>query len=258
MQLEGKVALVTGGTRGIGRGIAEAYLREGAKVAVNGRSKDKGEQALADLDAGDRAVFLQGDVMQQDDVNAIVDGTVERFGRIDILVNNAGGSYDNANVIDANPETFENVLRWNVMSTFWATKRALQHMIPQQFGRIINMSSVEGKHGKPGISAYVTSKHAINGFTKSVAKEVAQYGITCNALCPGLIITDVFLSEGPSAAEAMGITLDQFIEMFTAESAIKRTNTVEEVAAIAVVLATDVAGGITGSLYNIDGGTAAY
>jgi NAD(P)-dependent dehydrogenase (short-subunit alcohol dehydrogenase family) len=131
-------------------------------------------------------------------------------------------------------------------------------MIPQGFGRIINMSSVEGKHGKPGISAYVTSKHAINGFTKSVAKEVAQYNITANSLCPGLIITDIFLAEGPSAAEAMGITLDQLIEMFTAESAIKRTNTVEEVASVAVLLATDMAGGITGALYSIDGGTAAY
>jgi len=160
--------------------------------------------------------------------------------------------------VDANPESFEAVLRWNVMSTFWATQRALQHMIPQRFGRIINMSSVEGKHGKPGISAYVTSKHAINGFTKSVAKEVAQYNITANSLCPGLIITDIFLAEGPSAAEALGITLDQFIEMFTAESAIKRTNTVEEVAAVAVLLATDTAGGITGALYSIDGGTAAY
>ena len=257
-QLEGKVALVTGGTRGIGRGIAEAFLREGAKVAVNGRSKDKGEQALTEMGAGDRAAFLSGDVMKLDDVNAIIDGTVERFGRIDILVNNAGGSFDNANVVDANPESWEAVLRWNVMSTFWATQRALRHMIPQSFGRIINMSSVEGKHGKPGISAYVTSKHAINGFTKSVAKEVAQYNITCNSVCPGLIITDIFLAEGPSAAEAMGLTLDQLIELFTAESAIKRTNTVEEVAAVAVLLATDTAAGITGSMYSVDGGTAAY
>ncbi|HEY3258785.1 MAG TPA: SDR family NAD(P)-dependent oxidoreductase, partial [Pseudonocardiaceae bacterium] len=89
MQLEGKVALITGGTRGIGRGIAEAYLREGAKVAINGRNKDKGEQALKEFDAGDRAVFLQGDVMSQADIDAVVDGTVDRFGRIDILVNNA-------------------------------------------------------------------------------------------------------------------------------------------------------------------------
>src|SRR6476620_11452933 len=232
MQLDGKVALVTGGTRGIGRGIAEAYLREGAMVAVNGRNKAKGEQALQEFAAGDRAAFLQGDVMKQSDVEAIVDATV----------------------VDANPESFEAVLRWNVMSTFWATQRALKHMIPQRFGRIINMSSVEGKHGKPGISAYVTSKHAINGFTKSVAKEVAQYNITANSLCPGLIITDIFLAEGPSAAEALGITLDQFIEMFTAESAIKRTNTVEEVAAVAVLLATDTDGGLNGALYSIDGG----
>ena len=119
MQLDGKVALITGGTRGIGRGIAEAYLREGAMLAVNGRNKDKGEQALQEFSAGDRAAFLQGDVMKQSDVEAIVDGTVERFGRIDILVNNAGGSFDNANVVDANPESFEAVLRWNVMSTFW-------------------------------------------------------------------------------------------------------------------------------------------
>src|SRR3954452_9193967 len=102
MQLEGKVALVTGGTRGIGRGIAEGYLREGAKVAINGRSKDKGAQALQEMGAGDNAVFLQGDVMNMDEVNAIVDGTVDHFGRIDILVNNAGGSFDNANVIDFN------------------------------------------------------------------------------------------------------------------------------------------------------------
>jgi 3-hydroxybutyrate dehydrogenase len=258
MQLDGKVALVTGGTRGIGRGIAEAFVREGAKVAINGRSKEKGDQALDEIGAGDQVTFLQGDVTEQSEVQAIVDGTVDAFGRIDILVNNAGGSFDNANVVDANPASFEAVLRWNVMSTFFATQRALHHMIPQRSGRIINMSSVEGKHGKPGISAYVTSKHAINGLTKSVAKEVAQYNITCNALCPGLVITDIFMAEGPSAAEAMGITLDQLIEMFTAESAIKRTNTAEEIAAVAVLLASDIAAGITGSLYNVDGGTAAY
>jgi 3-hydroxybutyrate dehydrogenase len=260
MQLEGKVALVTGGTRGIGRGIAEAYLREGAMVAINGRTPDKGEQTLKEFDAGDRAAFLQGDVMSQADVDAVVDGTVERFGKIDILVNNAGGSYAEANkaVADIDPQDFENVLRWNVMSTFWATKRALKYMIPQNFGRIINMSSVEGKHGKPTISPYVTSKHAINGFTKAVAKEVAQYNITCNVLCPGLIITDVFMAEGPGMAESLGITLDQLIDIFVAESAIKRTNTVEEVALVAVALATDTAAGITGSAYNIDGGTAAY
>lgn len=258
MQLDGKVALVTGGTRGIGRGIAEAFLREGASVVVTGRDEEKGAQALEEMDAGDRAAFLRGDVLRREEVDAVVDGTVDRFGRIDILVNNAGGSSDNANVIDTTDETWDTVVTWNIHSTFWGTRRALTHMVPQGSGRIINMSSVEGKHGKPGISAYVTCKHAINGFTKSVAKEVASSGITVNALCPGLIITDIFLREGPSAAEAMGITFDELIETFVAESAIKRTNTVEEVAAVAVLLASDVGAGITGSLYSIDGGTAAY
>lgn len=258
MQLQDKVALVTGGTAGIGRGITAAYLREGASVVINGRNQDKGERVLAELGAGGKAAFLKGDVMVEEDVVRLVDATVERFGRIDILVNNAGGAWDNKNVAEADGATFEAVLRFNVMSTFWATKRALHYMVPQGFGRILNMSSVEGKQGKGGISSYVTAKHAINGFTKSVAKEVAEHNITCNALCPGLIITDIFLETGPSAAAAMGITFDELITMFTSESAIKRTNTVEEVAAVAVLLATDVAGGITGSLYNIDGGTSAY
>ena len=258
MQLEGKVAAISGASRGIGRGIAEAYLREGARVAISGRSKEKGQQALDEMGAGENAIFLAGDVRERGDVEAFIDGTVERFGRIDILVNNAGGASNNANVVDHTDESWMNIIALNVHSTFFATRRALHHMIPQQYGRIINMSSVEGKHGKPGISAYVTSKHAINGFTKACAKEVAGAGITVNCLCPGLVITDQFMSEGPTAAEAMGITLDELIQMFVGESAIKRTNTVEEVAAIAVVLATDVAAGITGSLYNIDGGSAAY
>src|SRR3954453_2637583 len=134
MQLEGKVALVTGGNRGIRRGIAEAFLREGATVALNGRNKDKGQQALDEIGAGDRAIFLAGDVSQKDDVNRVIDETVERLGRIDILVNNAGGSYDNANVVDMTDEAWEGVLTWNVHSTFWATRRALTHMIPQKYG----------------------------------------------------------------------------------------------------------------------------
>jgi 3-hydroxybutyrate dehydrogenase/3-oxoacyl-[acyl-carrier protein] reductase len=258
MQLDGKVALITGGTRGIGRGIAEAFLNEGARVAINGRSADKGKQTLGEIGAGDRAVFLAGDVTRKQDVFGVVDATVDHFGRIDILVNNAGGSMNNANVADMDEDAWEAIITWNVHSTFWATKRALKYMIPQSSGRVLNMSSVEGKHGKPGIAAYVTSKHAINGFTKGVAKEVASSGITVNALCPGLILTDIFMAEGPSAAEAMGITLDELIEVFVADSAIKRTNTVEEVAAVAVLLASDLAAGITGSLYSIDGGSSAY
>jgi 3-hydroxybutyrate dehydrogenase len=257
-QLEGRTALVTGGTRGIGRATVEAYLAEGAKVALNGRSADKGELALKEMDAGDSVIFLQGDVTNQQSLESVVDRAVEHFGRVDILVNNAGGAADNANVVDHTDEAWMNTITWNLHSTFWATRRMLKYMIPQEYGRIINLSSVEGKVGKPGISAYVTAKHAIVGFTKSVAREVGTSGITVNAVCPGMIPSDIFWEQGPTAAEAMGVTVDELLDMFVKESAIQRHNTFEEVAAVNVLLASEVAGGITGSMYNVDGGTSPY
>lgn len=258
MKLEGKVAAVTGGTRGIGRGIADAFLAEGARVAINGRSAEKGAQALREMNVGARATFVQGDVTKKDDVEKLIAETVRQFGRIDILVNNAGGAGGFSPVVEMSDEAWQDAMDWNVNSTFWGTRAALRHMIPQGSGRLINISSVEGKHGKPGIAQYVTAKHAINGFTKSVAKEVGTLGITCNAICPGLIITDIVRESGAAAAAAMGKTFDEMVAQFTDESAIKRQNSVEEVAAMAVLLASDVASGITGALISVDGGTAAY
>ncbi len=258
MQLQDKVAVITGGTAGLGRGIAEGFLREGARVVLNGRSQQKGDKVLAELGAGDRAVFRRGDVMVQSDIESLVDFAVEHFGRIDIMVNNAGGTGDAQPVALMTDEEWALNMKWNVDSTFFGTRRALQHMLPQKSGRIINMSSVEGKHGKAVLSGYVTAKHAINGFTKCVAKEVGTEGITVNALCPGLVITDIVRENGPRTAAAMGISFDEMVALFASESAIKRPNTVEEVAAMALLLASDVGAGITGALLSIDGGTAAY
>jgi 3-hydroxybutyrate dehydrogenase len=258
MQLQDKVAVITGGTAGLGRGIAEAFLAEGAKVVLNGRNADKGAKVLAELGAGDRAVFRQGDVMLQADIESCIDFGVEHFGHIDVLVNNAGGTGDAQPVALMTDEEWDMNMKWNVYSTFYGTRRALQHMLPRKSGRIINMSSVEGKHGKAVLSGYVTAKHAINGFTKCVAKEVGTEGITVNALCPGLVITDIVRENGPRTAAAMGISFQDMVDLFASESAIKRPNTVEEVAAMAVLLASDVGGGITGALLSIDGGTAAY
>ena len=258
MQLQDRVAVITGGTAGLGRGIAEAYLREGARVVLNGRSQEKGDKVLAELGVGDRAVFRRGDVMVQSDVESLVDFAVEHFGQIDIMVNNAGGTGNAQPVALMSDEEWALNMKWNVDSTFFGTRRALQHMLPRKSGRIINMSSVEGKHGKAVLSGYVTAKHAINGFTKCVAKEVGTEGITVNALCPGLVITDIVRENGPRTAEAMGLTFDEMVDLFAQESAIKRPNTVEEVAAMALLLASDVGAGITGALLSIDGGTAAY
>lgn len=257
MKLANKVALVTGATRGIGRGIADAFLAEGAKVVVTGRSSSKGEKALIEMAAGDRAHFICGDVREQASVEAAVDGTIERFGRIDILVNNAGGSSGFAPVASLSDEAWNEALNWMLNSTFWATRRSLQDMIPRQWGRIINISSVEGKQAnKTSVAHYITNKHAINGFTKAVAFENGSLGITSNAICPGAVETDLMKEAGPEAAATLGITYEEYIDGYTKDAAIKRLNTIEEIAAVAILLASDVGAGITGALWDVNGGTA--
>ena len=256
-RLDGKVAAITGGTAGIGRAIAEGFLAEGARLVVNGRNAERGEQVVSELGA-DRAFFSQGDATTKEGVEQAVEAAVEHFGQIDIMVNNAGGAKRLAPLVDLYDEDWDLVMKWNLYSTFWGTRAALRHMLPRNYGRIINISSVEGKHGKPVLTAYVAAKHAINGLTKAVAKEVGTQGVTVNAICPGLVITDIIRDNGPATAEAMGITFDEMVGLFAAESAIKRPNTVDEVAAVAVLLASDVGAGITGAIYSVDGGTAAY
>lgn len=260
--LDGKVACITGGTRGIGRATAEAFLREGAKVVVNGRSEEKGEQALAEMreshDAGDRVHFLAGDVKTREGCEAIVNGTVDHFGQLDVLFANAGGASNHAPVADLTDEAMQDSLVWNFWHTFWTMQTALKHMIPRETGRIITMSSVEGKVGKPGISIYVSAKHAINGLTKSAAQEVGPLGITVNSVCPGAIETDIMMAEGPAAAEAMGLDYEGLLNVFAQESAIKRLNETSDVAEVCVLLASDAGAGITGSMISIDGGTAPY
>jgi NAD(P)-dependent dehydrogenase (short-subunit alcohol dehydrogenase family) len=213
---------------------------------------------LAEVGAGDRLIFIQGDAMDQASVEGFVDQTAAHFGRVDILINNAGGAGDLQPTISLSDESFDECMKWNVYSTFWGTRRALKYMTEQSWGRIINISSMEGKHGKPVLTAYTTAKHAINGMTKSVAREVGTQGITVNAICPGLVITDIVRDNGPNTAEAMGMTFDEMVDLFSKEAAIERPNTVEEVAAVAVLLASDLGGGITGALMSVDGGTAQY
>ncbi len=256
--LDGRVACITGGTRGIGRATAEAFLREGAQVVINGRSTEKGQQALDEMNGGDNVHFIAGDIKKREDCEALIQGTVDKYGKIDILFANAGGASDHAPVAALTDEAMQDSLTWNFWHTFWTMRAALNHMIPQESGRIICNSSVEGKMGKPGLSIYVVAKHAINGLVKSAAQEVGTLGITVNAVCPGAIETDVMKAEGPGAAESMGITYEELLNMFTEESAIKRLNEVEDVAEVNVLLASEAGAGITGSLISIDGGTSPY
>lgn len=258
MKLDGKVAAITGGTAGIGRGIAEAFLAEGASVALMARNATKAQDVLRQLNVGNRAIFVAGDATLQADVEGFVDQTVSHFGTIDILVNNAGGASDLQPLAQLSDEAFDQAMKWNVYATFWSTRRALQTMIERRSGRIINISSIEGKHGKAVLTAYTAAKHAVNGLTKSLAREVGEQGITVNSICPGLVITDIIRNSGPTTAKAMGMEFDEMIAMFAAESAIKRPNTVEEIAAMALLLASPEGAGITGAILSVDGGTAQY
>ncbi|MBT7371472.1 MAG: SDR family oxidoreductase, partial [Gammaproteobacteria bacterium] len=215
MQLENRVAAVSGGTAGIGRAIAEAFLKEGARVAIMARNAEKGAKVIEEIGAGDKLIFVQGDATNQADVEGFIDQTVSTFGGIDILVNNAGGAGgDLQPAVLLTDDEFDFCMKVNVYSTFWATRRALKTMLENKWGRIINISSIEGKHGKAVFTAYTAAKHAINGITKSVAREVGTEGITVNSICPGIIITDVVKDNGPATAEAMGLTFDEMIDSF--------------------------------------------
>lgn len=258
MRLDGKIAAITGGTAGIGRGIAEAFLAEGARVALMARNAGKAKATLDAIGAGDRAIFIAGDAMNQSDVEGFIDQTIQHFGTLDILVNNAGGAGDLQPLVNLSDKTFDDAMKWNVYATFWAMRRALPPMLAKQNGRIINISSMEGKHGRAVLSAYSAAKHAVNGLTKSLAREVGAQGVTVNAICPGLVITDIIRNNGPATAKAMGMEFDEMINAFAQEAAIKRPNTVEEIAAMALLLASKEGAGITGATLSVDGGTAQY
>jgi NAD(P)-dependent dehydrogenase (short-subunit alcohol dehydrogenase family) len=258
-KLEGKIACITGGTRSIGRAMADAFLAEGASVVVNGRDAAKGQVCLDEMGGGDRAAFYAGDASKQAVVEGLIDFTIERFGHVDIVCLNSGGVLNTAPVAMMSDEEWLLEIDWNLNHVFWGMRRALQHMQPRNSGRIIVTSSVEGKLGKPGIPGYAATKHAVNGLVKAAAIENGPTGITINAILPGIIETDIVRTTGPDSAIAMGLgTYDKMIELFASESAIKRPNTVEEVAAVAVLLASDAARNMTGCLFPVDGGTMPY
>ncbi len=257
VDLTGKVAVITGGTRGIGYALAEAFLKSGASVVINGRSAEKGRAALAELGNPLRTLFVAGDVTRREDVEAAVNGALAKFGRVDILVNNAGGSSGFAPVAEMSIEAWDQAASWILNSAFWATRLALRDMEKRGSGRIINISSVEGKQAnKSNCCHYITFKHALNGFTKAVAFEYGAKGITSNAISPGAVETDLMKITGRQAAESQGLTYEQFLGNYAAEASTKRINTVEEVAGLALLLVSDLGIGINGAILPVDGGTA--
>jgi len=259
MQPQQRIALVTAATGGIGLGIAKSLLDAGHRVVISGRDPLKGQRVATELEPAGGATFVAADALDRVAVEAMVDHVADLHGRIDVLVNNAGGSSGFAQVHELSDEAWMQAFHWNVSSTFWATRRALPHMMRAGFGRIVNIGSVQGKQvNRAKASHYVMAKHAVNGFTKAVAFEYGRAGITCNAICVGAVETDLMRTAGARSAEAEGVSYEFYRQRYANLALTGRLNTPEEVGAMVALLASDAGGGITGSVMNVDGGICAY
>lgn len=254
--LAGRVAAITAGTGGIGRAIAEAFVAAGAQVVVNGRSPERGEAAAAEIGPPDRVAFHPGSASEREVVEGLVDFTVERFGSIDIAVANAGGTGESKPVMEMPDDEWQYELDLNLNHTFWLTRRALPHMVDAGWGRVVAISSIEGKEGKPNVSGYTANKHAINGFVKSVSREVGTHGVTVNSVCPGLVVTEMLRAKAGRAQGLSGV--EAVVERYTKDTALQRCVTPAEIAGLVVYLCSEPGGAISGGTLSIDGGSAFY
>ena len=243
------VVLITGGLTGIGRAAAFAFAKDGAKVVVSGRRDEEGHALATELRAtGADAEFIRADVRHEDDVRALIDGTVARFGRLDVAVNNAGTEGQPGPATDQSAETYAATFDTNVLGTVLSMKHELRVMQAQGSGRIVNISSTYGHQGAAGASVYVASKHAVEGLTKSVALEAAAYGVRINAVAPGPIDTGMLdrFTGGEEGKAYLGST-----------TALKRIGRPEEIAAAIVFAASGGASYLTGHILSVDGGKSA-
>ena len=243
--LTDKVALVTGGSRGLGRAIALALARQGADVGVNYRGNaDAAAEVVTEIRSiGRAAIAIQGDTSAgRESCEAIVKAAIDEFGKVDILVNNAGITRDNL-LMRMDAEEWESVISTNLSGPFWMTRAIARPMLKAKSGRIINMSSVAGRMGNVGQANYASAKAGLIGLTKSVARELARRGITCNAIAPGLIETEL-TADVPQAARDFVLN----------STPLGYIGSVEDVAAAAVYFASDESRYVTGQVLGVDGG----
>jgi NAD(P)-dependent dehydrogenase (short-subunit alcohol dehydrogenase family) len=249
-EFQGKVALVTGGTSGIGRAAAIAYAREGAKVVVAGRRAAEGEETVRLVRAqGREAMFVPTDVAQEVQVKNLIGRTLEQFGRLDFAFNNAGIEQTPTPFLEQNEETYDRVMDINVKGVWLAMKYEIPAMLKTGGGSIVNTSSSLGVVGMPGVEIYVASKHAVIGLTKSAALEFGKQGIRINAVLPAAIETDMlqrFVGDKPETRDYM-----------TAKHPIGRVGKPEEIADAAIWLSSSKASFVTGHSLLVDGGFTA-
>lgn len=256
MKLANKLAFITGGGRGIGRAIAIAFAGEGASVALAARTGAQIEKVASEI-GGDSAAFVC-DVALFGDVERAFELSIKKFGRApDILVNNAGIA-ETAPFVKTDEAMWQRHLAVNLTGTFHCTRLALPGMLAAGWGRIINIASIAGKTGAPYISAYAASKHGVLGLTRTLALEVASIGITVNAICPGYVDTEMTSRGVENISARTGISAEEATEALKRMSPQNRMVTAEEVAALALLLASEEGRGINGQAINVDGGTVLF
>lgn len=246
MRLSGKIALVTGGSRGIGRAISLALAGAGAAVAVAARSKDRVHAVAQECSQlGAKASPLEMDVTSLDAVRAGVQKIESELGPVEILVNNAGIGFS-AKFTEIELEFWEQHLRVNLTGAYLVSRAVLPGMLARRWGRIINIASTAGLKGIPYVAPYVASKHGLVGLTRSLALEVAKQGITVNAICPGFVNTDLTRESAKRIVERTGRSFEDAVQSLADFSPLRRLVEPEEVASLALYLASDEAHGITG------------
>ncbi len=256
--LEGRAAIVTGAGSGIGRAIAQALAGQGAMVCIGDINLDAARTVAAEIErAGGRALAVRADVSQRGPVQALVAETTRAFGRLDILVNNAGLQFI-APIEEYPEERWDQLIGVMLTGTFLCTKYALPHMKARRWGRVVNISSIHGLVASPFKSAYVSAKHGIVGFTRTLALEVAEHGITANAICPGYVRTPLVENQIADQAKVYGIPPQEVVErIMLAPAAIKRLLEPDEIAAAVLYLCSENARGVTGSALAVDAGWTA-
>jgi NAD(P)-dependent dehydrogenase (short-subunit alcohol dehydrogenase family) len=260
MKLADRTAFITGGGRGIGRAVALAFAREGARVFVVARTESEVERVAAEVNAEfvNAAAHAACDVADPASVEEAFAAAREFFGGgIDVLVNNAGVA-DSSKFTETSDEFWRRHLDINLTGTFYCMRAALPSMVEKGWGRVVNVASVAGKTGTPYVAAYTASKHGVLGLTRSVALEVARTGVTVNAVCPGYVDTDMTARAVENIQTKTGRSAADALEAIKRMSPQQRLVTPEEVAALALLLASHDGRGITGQAINVDGGTITF